>query len=259
MSESSEFLSVRGLSKHFGGIQALDGVDFHVEEGEIVSIIGPNGAGKTTVFNLLTGLYVPDGGHIRFRGEEMAGKSSMDILQAGIGRTFQNIRLFSEMRVIENVLVGRHTKLSYGFFSSIFRAKRYKKEEDAALEQAEALLSSVGLGNRLNDYASDLPYGDRRKLEIVRAMATGAKLLLLDEPAAGMNPSETAELMHFIKSLRDKGFTILLIEHDMSVVMHISHRIYVLDYGKQIAHGLPSEIVRHPRVIEAYLGGEEYA
>ncbi len=255
MSEKVSILQVNNITKRFGGIVAVDGVDIEVNRGEIVSIIGPNGAGKTTVFNLLTGMYEVDAGSIVFKGEEIQNASSPDIVARGISRTFQNIRLFHDMRVIENVLVGAHIKTGYSFFDSIFKTARFRAEEDEKVLEAIELLKSIGLDHRRNDYASELPYGEQRKLEIARAIATGAELILLDEPAAGMNPQESGELMEFIRHLTQRDYTILMIEHDMSVVMNVSDRIYVIDHGKPIANGLPSEIANNNQVIEAYLGG----
>jgi len=249
------YLQVNGITKRFGGIVAVDKVSFEVNQGEIVSIIGPNGAGKTTVFNMLTGVYTIDEGEIIFDGKAIHNLKPQAIVQAGISRTFQNIRLFSDLRVVENVLVGTHIKTKYSFFDSTFRTPRFQREEDEKVLEAIQILQSIGLDNRRNDYAQNLPYGDQRKLEIARAIATGAKVLLLDEPAAGMNPQESAELLQFIRQLKAKGYTIILIEHDMSVVMNISDRIYVIDHGKPIAQGLPAEIADNERVIEAYLGG----
>lgn len=249
------YLEVKDITKRFGGIVAVDHVSFEVEKGEIVSIIGPNGAGKTTVFNMLTGVYTIDEGEIRFEGQDLHNLKPQRIVEAGISRTFQNIRLFADLRVVENVLVGTHIKTRYRFADAVFRTGRFRKEEDEKVYEAIQILKSIGLDSRRDDYAQNLPYGDQRKLEIARAIATGAKVLLLDEPAAGMNPQESADLLTFIRSLKKKGYTIILIEHDMSVVMNISDRIYVIDHGKPIAKGLPQEIANNEKVIEAYLGG----
>ena len=247
-------LEVNGITKVFGGLIAVEKVEFKVEEGEIVSIIGPNGAGKTTIYNMLTGVYHVDGGTIVFDGKEIQNKAPREIVKAGIARTFQNIRLFPGMRVIENVLIGEHINIHYNFLDLLFKTRRYREEEKAAHERAIALLESLGLGDQIDHYATSLPYGMQRKLEIARALATNAKLVILDEPAAGMNPQESEELMEFIRELRKRGSTILLIEHDMSVVMNISDRIYVIDHGRKIAEGLPKEIAKNPQVIQAYLG-----
>nr|WP_330410866.1 ABC transporter ATP-binding protein [Lachnotalea glycerini] len=249
------YLQVNEITKRFGGIVAVDKVSFEVNKGEIVSIIGPNGAGKTTVFNMLTGVYTIDEGEIVFDGKPIHNQKPQDIVKVGISRTFQNIRLFYDLRVVENVLVGTHINTNYNFFDSVFRTPRFRKEEDDKVYNAIRILQSIGLDNRRDDYAQNLPYGDQRKLEIARAIATGAKVLLLDEPAAGMNPQESAELLQFIRSLKVQGYTVIMIEHDMSVVMNISDRIYVIDHGKPIAKGIPSEIANNERVIEAYLGG----
>lgn len=254
--EDKKLLSVENLSIYFGGIRAVDAFSFHVNSGEIVSLIGPNGAGKTTVFNLLTGVYKPTSGSIVYKGHPIEGLSPQDIVKRGIARTFQNIRLFKSMRVIENVLVGSHTKIAYTLFDSTFGSRRYRKDETEATKAALDLLRRLNLLHKRDAYADALPYGDQRKVEIARAIATGAELLLLDEPAAGMNPQESEELLVFIRSLRDMGFTILLIEHDMSVVMNLSDRVYVLDNGVRIAEGKPLEVAHNPEVIRAYLGGE---
>ena len=247
-------LEVKGITKTFGGLVAVENVEFNVNEGEIVSIIGPNGAGKTTIFNMLTGVYHVNGGKILFDGREIQNKQPRDIVKAGIARTFQNIRLFPTMRVIENVLVGEHINIGYNFLDLLFKTKKYREEEKAAHQRAIDLLVSLDLGDQIDNYAKNLPYGMQRKLEIARAIATKARLIILDEPAAGMNPQESEELKEFIRKLRDKGQTILLIEHDMSVVMDISDRIYVIDHGRKIAEGLPKEIAVNKRVITAYLG-----
>ena len=257
MSVEGNLLEVKNLSKQFGGIKAVDNVNISIKQGEIISVIGPNGAGKTTVFNLLTGIYKPDQGD--FRGEAIHHLHPIEIVHKGIARTFQNIRLFQDMRVIENVLVGTHHRTKYSFWDSTLRTKRFRKEEDERVVQAIRLLQLLKLDHRRDEYAANLPYGDQRKVEIARAIATGAKLILLDEPAAGMNPQESLELMGFIRELRDMGYTILMIEHDMSVVMNISDRIYVIDHGKPIANGLPKDIANNKQVIEAYLGGLQNA
>ena len=249
------YLNVRDIKKQFGGLLAVDTVSFHVDKGEIVSLIGPNGAGKTTIFNLLTGVYEIDGGEITFDGSPIDHLSPEGVLKAGLARTFQNIRLFNDLRVIENVLIGMHTQTAYGFGAALFRTKKFRVEEKKNVQKAVEILESIGLGHEMHHYAESLSYGAKRKLEIARAMATGAKMLFLDEPVAGMNTKESESLMDFIRHLRDMGYTIVLIEHDMSVVMNISDRIYVLDHGKKIAEGQPADIVNNEDVIRAYLGG----
>jgi branched-chain amino acid transport system ATP-binding protein len=243
------------LRKEFGGLVAVDDVDFTVPEGGIVSLIGPNGAGKTTFFNMLTGVYKPTSGGVIFAGEDLTGRPPHTFTQRGIGRTFQNIRLFQNMTALENVLVGMHVRLHGTLFEAIVRTPRVRKEEAEARVRARELLEYSGLVRKDGVIGRNLSYGDQRRLEVARALATQPKLLLLDEPTAGMNPQETAEFTGFVARLRDEqDLAVLLIEHDMRVVMGVSDRVTVLDYGEKIAEGTPQEIQKNDRVIEAYLG-----
>lgn len=243
--------------KRFGGLTAVNKISFSLEQGKIVSIIGPNGAGKTTFFNSLTGIYTPEEGQIKFNGQSLIGLRPDEVSERGISRTFQNIRLFGAMTVLENIIVGMHTQLKQSATDALFRTKKFREEEKGAEKRAEVLMEYVGLKNVGNELARNLPYGAQRRIEIARAIAANPTLLLLDEPTAGMNPNETADAIKLFRHIRDdKGITILLIEHDMRVVMGISEHISVMDHGEKIAEGTPREIRNNQKVIEAYLGRE---
>lgn len=247
-------LSAKHVTKRFGGLVAVNDVDFELCKGEIVGIIGPNGAGKTTLFNCVTGQGKPTSGQIFYRDLDITGLKTYEITKLGMCRTFQNIRLFSDMTVLENVMVGIHTRTTTSLLDAVFHTKRYRTAEKQSLEKAEEALQLTGLLDKRYDYATSLPYGYQRRLEIARALVSSPEVLLFDEPAAGMNEQETNDLMGFIRQLQGMGYTILLIEHDMRLVMNVCNRIYVLDHGALIAHGLPEEIKCNPQVIEAYLG-----
>jgi branched-chain amino acid transport system ATP-binding protein len=248
-------LEAAGLVRHFGGVKALDGVDLGVRRGELVGIIGPNGSGKTTLFNVITGIYAPDGGTVTMEGESIAGLPPHRIARKGIARTFQNIRLFRELSVAENVRIAYHPNVHYGPGDAVFRTKLFHREERRMNEEVEGFLSIFSLQDRRGELAKNLSYGDQRRLEIARALASCPKLLLLDEPAAGMNPSEVGKLMEFILGIRERfRLTVLLIEHRMRLVMGICERLIVLDFGRVIARGTPSAIRSDPLVVEAYLG-----
>ena len=232
----------------------MDHVSFEVNQGEVISLIGPNGAGKTTVFNMLTGVYQIDGGEIIFEDRPIHNLAPKEIVAAGISRTFQNIRLFGSMRVVENVLVGTHIRTRYSFFDSFFRTGRFRREEAKQTLKALDILDSIGLGHYVNDYASSLPYGDQRKVEIARALAISPKILLLDAPAAGMNPNETHELLLFVKKLNAEGLTVVVIEHDLKFIMNVCDHIMVLNYGQKLCEGNAQEIQNNKQVQEAYFG-----
>lgn len=247
-------LSCKALTIRFGGLAAIDSLDFQISPGEIRGLIGPNGSGKTTLFNLISGIYTTPSGSILFEGKPIAGHRTDEVTRSGIARTFQNIRLFGDMTVWENLLVGRHCRLKQTVFDDLFSTAAKRREEAAAREILESLLQQFKMERLRDELAKNLPYGLQRELEIMRAMASEPRLLLLDEPAAGMNPQETAQLMVQIQRLRERGYTVLVVEHDMRLVMNICDRITVLNYGKKIAEGAPREIQTHPEVIRAYLG-----
>lgn len=249
-------LEVKNVSQEFGGLLALDRLNIAVEKGEIFGLIGPNGAGKTTLFNLITGIYRPTSGEVLFEGRPIGGLKPHRIAEAGIGRTFQNIRLFKKLSALDNVRIGMHSVSKAGFVSAMIYAPWARKHERLTVEKSQELLELVGLGDKAIELAGSLPYGEQRCLEIARAMALNPSLILLDEPAAGMNATEKEELLRLIRKIREMGVTVLLVEHDMNVVMNICHRIAVLDYGRKIAEGAPELIKNDQRVIESYLGVE---
>jgi branched-chain amino acid transport system ATP-binding protein len=249
-------LEINSISKHFGGITALEKVSLSIQRGEIYALIGPNGAGKTSLFNVITGIYPPDMGSITLNGQSMTGKKPHEMATAGIARTFQNIRLFPSMTALENVMVGRHCRTSSGVIGAVFRHSQAKKEEKAIAERADELLRYVGIRRHAHTLAKNLSYGDQRRLEIARALATEPVLLALDEPTAGMNNTETNSLEELFRTIRADGVTLLLIEHDVKLVMGLCDRMTVLNFGKKIAEGSPDFIKTHPAVIEAYLGVE---